>query len=345
VETIRQMAENKIIDEIAKQESQMSLGQVLGYLWSILVLNARLLVITTFIAIGLAFVAKTITPNRYLASATVMPIASGRSGMSGLLSSLNVGIVSSSSNGIEQMLQLYPQIAKSDKILYKVCGSPFKDGYVASYLSEGIDWDSDSTNEKQKIVNELKNEVQTEANTYLGLFTISYESYDPELSANIVNLILEQMESMFNEKAAEGSAITQALLDKRIARVDVDLYEAESHYLEFRKANRDVSRSPELQMVERRFFREIEIQNALYVELTKQKEMNKLEKPGGGVKINILDRASAPTRPNNSGLMKRALSYVLINIILICTLLVMRDKGVLTWLVLQKDEIIKNIKL
>jgi tyrosine-protein kinase Etk/Wzc len=75
-----------------------------------------------------------------------------------------------------------------------------------------------------------------------------------------------------------------------------DLTNAENRLKIFRENNRKVMDSPNLLLAQERLTREVELQNALYIELKKQYEIVKVEEVRNTPVVDVLDKAEPPVK-------------------------------------------------
>ncbi len=244
-----------------------------------------------FTALGLA--AALLLPKQYTATATILPPQASDSRLASAISSLG-GIAGDLAGAGETISRVYPEIAKSRLVLSGLLDAKYGERTFQDVLQEKYAFEEDA---RERLIEALQENVIEAANAMkTNVVTISATYGDAEIAAAVVNEILHQMETFFKYQFRTAATSQRIMIETRLVEVSDSLKTAEDKLLSFRESNRTTGLSPKLQVFETRLAREVEINNALYVELNRQHEISKISELQLKPVLNILDRASPPIR-------------------------------------------------
>ena len=239
-------------------------------LWQLIWPNRRIF-IRVGIASGLLAVAlMLLIPREYTARATILPASSKTGSMIGLLTQVAGMSGLSDMGSTESILPLYPTIARSRSVLWGMLHMPYQGGTVLSALAGKADADSIDA---EKMLKTLDEHLVAKTDLRVGLVLIEYTLRDKNLAVAVVNGVLEQMDRFFRYNLMTEAKNKRIMIEKRVKDVGDSLHFSEDRVQKFNAMNRAMDGSPALQMEERRLRRELEIQNAVYVELNRQLEL------------------------------------------------------------------------
>lgn len=250
----------------------------------------------TLIRAGLIFLvlgigAALIVPPTYTARATILPPESNSGALSSLLSTLPMAAAQMlGGSGDSKMVELYVDIAQSQSILSAVLdadyrGHPFRDALRGS--GDDPDW---------QLMENIRESFAGSKHPRTQLVMFELSDHDPQLASGLLNEILRQMDSFFRYRIATNENVQRKLIESRLSEVSDSLKVTEETLRQFRESNRTTFRSPKLTLEEIRLMREVEINNALYVELTKQLEFARISEAETMPILNVLDYAVPPER-------------------------------------------------
>ena len=127
---------------------------------------------------------------------------------------------------------------------------------------------------------------------------ISIETRDPDLSAAVLNKILQELDEFMRTKRKTSASEQREWIEQRLDEVKGDLEKSENALKEFREKNRRIADSPQLLLEQRRMMREAEINGALFEELKKQHEITKIEEIKNIPIISVMDAARSAAEKN-----------------------------------------------
>lgn len=232
-----------------------------------------------------------IVPPTFTARATILPPESGSGNISRLLSALPLAAAQMlSPAGESKMVELYVDIAKSQSILSAVLnadyhGQTFRDALRSSGAAP--DW---------KLIERVRESFAGSKHPRTQLVMFELNDRDPELAAALLNEILRQMDGFFRYRIATNENVQRKLIESRLTEVADSLRITEDQFRQFKERNRATMLSPNLRLEETRLFREVEINNALYIELTKQLELARISEAETMPILNVLDFPVPPQR-------------------------------------------------
>ena len=134
--------------------------------------------------------------------------------------------------------------------------------------------------------------VAQERNT--GMITVSVTTPDPVLSAELAQAFVEELNTLNLELRVKKARDSREFIEDRLGEVSEQLKQAEETLLSFNKRN-VLRTSPELILQEGRLQRAVALQQQLYLTLSNQLEVAKIEEVKSTPVVQVLDRADPPT--------------------------------------------------
>ncbi len=275
-------------ETLLKEIDLRPLGPVV-FKWLKTAWEKRVLFLAIWVAVTvISAVVSLLLPEQYKASATILP--SGSSTSSGLLTQLGSFAGINMPRG-ETTSNLYPAIIKSRTLLGEVLASPYKNTTYKDYLLG----DKEATPEAlDGVYSFLNNTIDVKKDRDTGIIIVSFTYGEAEFTASVANEIIDKLDLYLKFRVNSEVSNQRKMIERRISEVQTVLSSVEEDLIEFREKNRVVELSPSLMISEGRLRRELEINNTIYVELTKQFELVKIEEIGDQQVMNVLDRASVP---------------------------------------------------
>lgn len=270
-----------------------------------------------------------VQPDQYTATAKLLPqqdrLASGGLGdLAGMASSFGLSLGGGSS-GYEQ----YPAIIKSRRLLLPVATRNVRlvngdSTSVAELL--GIDEPKPDLRTEKTIKKLMLGAVAVVTDRKTKVLSIQVTMRDPVAAATVANQ-LSQALNEFNRIQINTSATDQRqFIEGRLADVSNALAEAESRLEAFRATNQMIRASASLQLEESRLMRNVSLQTALYTELQRQIEIQRIDERRNTNTISVLEQASAPVIP--AGPRRARLAVLAFAGSLAATYLVMFAQGI-----------------
>jgi len=239
------------------------------------------------------------TPTLYIAVATILPPPGG-GGDSDLLAltGLSAKYLGGSPSSSGDMYQLYKEILKSKRVIYKMLTRKFniENSKTTLSLLDILDVQGSShairLERGYKIIlsSMLKIKIELESK----MTKIFIESTEPQLSADIANTFLEELEAFNKITNTKRATENRIFIEGRLEDTSILLVTAEKKLQIFRETNKRIEKSPQLQLGQGRLAREIRVQEEIFLTLKKEHEMNKIEEVKNLPLIRILDKSVAP---------------------------------------------------
>jgi len=243
-----------------------------SFLW-----NSRKLIlyITGAVTVAAALLSL-LLPSQYRSISSLLPetgerIAGSLSSVSDLASmaGLNIG-------GESDMSKQYPAIIVSDAVLLNVVLASYDDTNSSGTGNLLDFWGIEGDPMERRLENGLKilrRQLEIETDNKTGIVSVSIETSVPEVSAEIVNNTVRELDKFIRTKRNSRATEQRRWIEERLGDVEEDLKKSENKLREFKEKNRRTGDSPQLLLEERRLLRDIEINSTMYVELKKQFEL------------------------------------------------------------------------
>ncbi len=250
----------------------------------------------TILSVGLALV----LPSRYTATATILPevqtsgpLALGT--LSQLASTFGVNLP-----GRAPASELYPVIMQSDEVLkqivYKRYTLPRSTGTLnlLEYWRIANQDSAEAYEDARRRL--LKQAVQIDASRRTGVIRLSVTLGNAELAADVANTIVADLDQYVRQFQRTSASEQRHWIEERLHEVKDDLERSEATLTHFRRRNRVIESSPELQLEAERLSRDVQLNTTLFVELKRQYELVRIEEVKNIPIVNVLDSAQGPAR-------------------------------------------------
>ena len=307
-----QIRENRILGQESKPTSTQEILDLLGSLikkrkWIYLLVGVTVLATTVFCLF---------LPNRYIAKAVVLPSGGTTDKLSGMKEFAGLmGDLSFMSGGmaLENSSFLYPDILRSrlvsEALINKVYtypqGKKTKRQNLLGYFK---------AKKMDSAVKALAGISVFAMDRKTGIITISVTTKNKYLSAAVVNEYVNQLETYNLDTRKSKAKENEKFISQRLVEVKEELKQAEDKLEVFQAENRNfgTTTSPELAMELARLEREVEIKSKVFLTLTQQYELARVEANKDVPIVQVLDYAKPPdkkTGPNRK--MMIILSFML----------------------------------
>ena len=145
--------------------------------------------------------------------------------------------------------------------------------------------------------------------TALNVISIKVKNHS-ELSVEIMNDIYDSIISFYNEVNNIKAEEKKQFIQDRLIEVKNELKQAEENMILFLETNKEV-KSPTLVLKKQSLEREINLQSQLYLSLSDQFELAKIDEKDNTSSIFLLDSPNVSSNKNGISLL-RALIYIFI---------------------------------
>ena len=264
--------------------------------------SKRTLVISPFVLVSLVSVyVFFLAPSVYTSSAKILPISennSNLSNLSGLASQFGMNLPT---GGEIQWDELYPEIVRSEKLMEILVQKSFQ---TEKYQDEQtllqlLDIENNYRDESSKLklaVEDLKEMIIVQKDRLSPVVSLHVEAFEPRLARDLATEVIAESGKILLDLKTKKVQEKRIFIEARIVEVFNALQEAEKAEEQFRLENKNIIQSPTLTMKIKRLFREVELQNSLYVSLKSQYENAKIEEVQEAAMIQVIDGPLKPVR-------------------------------------------------
>ena len=283
-------------------------------LWSyrkkIIIINIVVLIITLAYLLFL-------TKPFYQSSVTILPEYGSKSNMlsqlSGLASLAGVKV------GDSAPTELYQNIITSETVMQEVIYSKYKTkefpdsvNLIQYFEVEGKD-ENPTLNKRKEFLTLyemfLQGRISTEVDRMTKILNVSVTMPEAQLSADVANKLVKSLDLYIRTQRKSYATEQSFYIEKRTEQVKDSLTAAENMLKKFREQNRVTAQSPNLLLEQGRLMRNIEILQTVFIELTKQLEISKIDQIKDAPVVNVKEYAKNPVKKAGP---KRASSLIMI---------------------------------
>lgn len=265
------------------------------------------------VATGCAFAAGLISlfvPNRYTATASILPTTNS-GGASSLLSlAENIPGLDLSSLGSTDKSPslLYPEILSSRMIAEEILGHPYIYKDREKWRTQNL-YQYFKIENRDKAIKTLNSIVNFSTDKKTGVLSIDITTTNPQLSAMVANYYLECLDDFNQNQRKTNAGQNRQFIEKRMAEARSQLKEAEENLKVLRQRNMNYynTTDPELAMLNSQLQREVEVKSQVYLTLCQQYELASIQEKKELPVIQILDTAQAPTIKSGPSRAKTAI--------------------------------------
>jgi uncharacterized protein involved in exopolysaccharide biosynthesis len=273
-------------------ESRINWMNILSILWN----SRKFIGIVTGIVTVLALIISLILPESFKSTAVILPDAdksklSSLGGISDLAAMAGISV-----GGEGSIVKLYPTILKSESVLRSVIYAKYQTKEFSDSVNLIQYWrikDKNPERDYEVALQNLRAGLDVAMDLKTAVLTMSIETSEPQLSADILNTVISAMEKFIRIKRNTNASEQRKWIEARLIEVKEDLSKAENILKNFREKNRSISGSPQLLLDQERLVREVQINATMYTELKKQYELVKIEEIRTTPIINVMDYARA----------------------------------------------------
>lgn len=269
--------------------------------WKFIIINV---VVGVLVVLYLLF----LTKPKYTSTVTILPdYGASSSSMLGQLSGL--ASLAGVSVGTGSQTEIYQNLISSESVLSPVIYAKYKTEEFPDSVNlieyDKIEPDKNLSLDLQKrkmFLTEytalLKGKIATDVDRMTKILNITVTMPDAQLSADIANNIARSLDNYIQTQIRSSAKEQRIYIERRLNEVKDSLTMAENNFINFTEANRAISQSPSLQLMQARLQRSIDILNAVYVQLAQQAELAKIQEVKDTPVINIEEFAKNPVDKN-----------------------------------------------
>ena len=248
---------------------------------------------------------------------TVIPEYGSKSSMLGQLSGL--AELAGVKVGEVAPTEIYQNIISSETVLQNVIYAKYKtDEYPDSVnliqYFEIKEKDDNPVIQKRKSFLALyktlvEGRIKTDIDRMTKVLNVTVTMPEAQLSADVANRLVESLDSYIRTQRKSYATEQSFYIEKRTSQIKDSLSIAENRLKIFREQNRITSQSPNLLLEQGRLMRNVEILQTVFIELTKQLEIAKIDQIKDAPVLNVKEYAKNPVKKTGP---KRANSLIMI---------------------------------
>lgn len=255
-------------------------------------------VVALFGAAGLALgvLVALVLPRVYICEATLLPASqdggtSFDSDLLGLAGSLGVSLPGNAA----PESRLYPAILKSERLLRAALLAPLDSTSAAGSASPtllgrlGPKRGDDRVRLERAVDRVRRSVLRVSFDEETGIARVVVRLSTPELAQRTCGILLEELATFLGTERARKARDNRTFVESRRTEASGDLQQAEESLRRFRDANRRVAGSPDLLLEEARLTRSVRLQEEIYLELSRQHEIARIEEQKATPILEILD--------------------------------------------------------
>ncbi len=270
----------------------------------------RFIFVISFLCAMAAGAISFLVPNRYTATASILPTINGGSYSSLLSMAENIpGLdLTSISPSEKSPSTLYPEILSSRMIAQEVLEHPYIYNDKGKWRTQNL-YQYLKINNPDKAIRALARIVGLSADRKTGVLKIDVTTTNPQLSALVANYYLECLDNFNQNQRKTSAGQNRQFIEKRLLEAKTQLSEAEESLKNLRKHNLNYynTTDPELAMLNNQLQREVEVKSQVYLTLCQQYELASIQEKKEIPVIQILDTAQPPSVKSGPSRAKTAI--------------------------------------
>jgi len=277
---------------------QSSSSSELLTLLASLVRNRRWVYLLVGVTVLATVVFCLLLPNRYTAKALILPSGGTPNSLGGLrefAGLLGESPFASAEMKSEQSSYLYPDILKSRLISEAVINRVYQYPQGGKNRNQNL-FNYFKAKKMDGAIKALTRITCFEMDRKTGVITISATTKNRHLSAAIANEYIDRLEEYNLDTRRSKSKENEKFISRRLEEVKAELRQAEDNLETFQLKNRNfnTASSPELAAELARLEREVEIKSNVFLTLTQQHELARVETKKDVPIVQVLDYAKPP---------------------------------------------------
>jgi uncharacterized protein involved in exopolysaccharide biosynthesis len=286
----------------SEEKIQESVEKLRPYIQNLFAKRKKLLIINGIVFIVVLVYMLLIVKPYYESSVIILPEYGSKSNM---LSQLN-GLAALAGVRVGELAatEIYQNLLQSETVISPVIyGKYLTEKYPDSvnliqyFKVEKVDPNPEMQKRKRFLeVNEIltKGRILTDVDRATKILSVKVTMPEAQLSADVVNKLVESLDLYIRTKRKSYAGEQRFYLEKRVETIKDSLSKCENELKDFRERNRLVIQSPNLVMEQERLLRNIQIQQNVFIELTKQLELAKMDEIKDAPILNVKENAQNP---------------------------------------------------
>jgi uncharacterized protein involved in exopolysaccharide biosynthesis len=255
-----------------------------------------------------------VAPNTYTVDSSFIIQKRDQTPVSGIAAQLGMDV--SGTDG-SQSPAFYAALIKTPDVLDRLVDTTFTTSTDSKPRTLATIWNVSDDNarvRRRSVIERLQKAVSSTVSLKLDLVLMSVTTRDGELSRQLADAILQQV-NWFNLRTRQSRAAAERQFDERlVAEVGSDLRRAEDETQQFYQRNQQPHMSAALEMEKQRLARQLEILNARYVSLVTAYDRARIDEVRDTPVITLIQRPGTPVRADSRNLVKTSLVMFLLGL-------------------------------
>lgn len=293
-------------------------------------LRHRILILVLAVGFGVYAGAKSVTsPKFYTAQAQFMPKgARGQGQLGGIAAQFGISI---GGGDASQSPQLYTDLLETKSLLWPVAQKTYKvrmdSGEVTGDLIKIFRvTDPRPAVRRAKVVGALQGAIKANLAAKTGVIAVTVSTLDPDLSLQIAQNLLEQVNVYNLTRRQEQATAERAFVERQVGEKRAELRAAEQELESFLERNKVWRTSPQLTLEFGRIQRAVDMRNQIYTNLLQAFETARIEEVRDLPVITVIEAPELPLDPDRRGGLRKTLTGLLVGLVLGCVVAFLLDR-------------------
>jgi uncharacterized protein involved in exopolysaccharide biosynthesis len=280
-----------------------------------------------------------LTKPYYESSVVILPEYGSKSNMLSQLSGL--AALAGVKVGEVAPTEIYQNLMQSESVMgpviyakYLTKKYPDSVNLIQYFKVQEVDNDPEIQRRKRFLAideNLTKAQILTDIDRMTKILTIKVIMPEAQLSADVVNKLVESLDKYIRTKRKSYASEQKYYLEERVDQVKDSLNSCENKLRDFREQNKMIVQSPNLLLEQGRLMRNAEIQQNVYIELTKQLELAKLDEIKDAPIVNIKESAQNPVKKAGPKRLNLLIIVLFISVLSTNVFYLFKDNALKIW--------------
>lgn len=293
----------------------------------------KILIINTIVLVLTIAYMLLLTKPYFQSTVTILPEYGSKSNMlsqlSGLASLAGVKV------GDSAPTELYQNIITSETVLYGVVYAKYKTNEfpdsvnLVKYFKIDVNENDPELKKRKEFLllyeSLLQNRIATSVDRMTKILNVSVTMPEAQLSADVANNLVKSLDLYIRTQRKSYATEQSFYIEKRTGQIKDSLSFAENKLKVFREQNRITAQSPNLLLEQGRLLRNIEILQTVFIELTKQLEISKIDQIKDAPVLNVKEFAKTPVKKAGPRRASALISVLFFSFLLSCTYFLFKD--------------------
>jgi uncharacterized protein involved in exopolysaccharide biosynthesis len=279
------------VHHTADDPETVSLWALAATVWAGRVTVAIIAVVAAAIALGIAY----IIPPSYEGVTTTVPVPQQTSRLS-LKAAAVPGDLGALLGEPPQRMMLYPELIRSRQSLEAALTSRFPraNGQDSVMLIDLVERKGSGALRLENAVKKMRRQVYATIDRRTSMMTIRVRSRDAAVAAAVANFLVAHLQEFSIRSMAGNAAENRRFVEGRLAETRTELSRAEAGLETFREGNLRIGNSPHLQLEQGRLMRDVRVQEEVFLTLTREYELARVDEHRDVPVVNTIDVAIVP---------------------------------------------------